>query len=183
MRLNLQHFLWKQQLGYNLHPSIPTDKANLKIADVATGTGLPEAEVDGFDISLDQLPPQDHLPKNIKFGLLNILEDVPQQLQGRYDIVHCRMMSLVLTTGDPVPMFRNLLSMLSMISQFDNPHQLLQDVGSLSVSNCYEPGGWIQFGEAEHLRMYQQRRERNPSPPGWELYEPMYQMMEKAYPQ
>lgn len=167
MRLNLQHFLWKQQLGYNLHPSIPTDKAGLKIADVATGTGvwvfeiassLPQAQVDGFDISLDQLPPQDHLPENIKFDLLNILEDVPQHLQGRYDIVHCRMMSLVLTTGDPMPMFRNLLSML-------------------------KPGGWIQFGEAEHLRMYQQRRERNPSPPGWELYEPMYQMMEKAYPQ
>lgn len=38
-RLNLQHFLWKQQLGYNLHPQIPTDSPDLKIADVATGTG------------------------------------------------------------------------------------------------------------------------------------------------
>ena len=38
-RLNLQHFLWKQQLGYNLHPLIPTDNPELKIADVATGTG------------------------------------------------------------------------------------------------------------------------------------------------
>ena len=39
-RLNLQHYLWKDQIGYLLHPSIPLSALeNPKIADVGTGTG------------------------------------------------------------------------------------------------------------------------------------------------
>lgn len=39
-RLNLQHYLWKDQTGYLLHPSISLSGAeNLRIADVGTGTG------------------------------------------------------------------------------------------------------------------------------------------------
>lgn len=39
-RLNLQHYLWKDQTGYLLHPSIPLSEIeNPKIADVGTGTG------------------------------------------------------------------------------------------------------------------------------------------------
>lgn len=38
-RLNLQFFLWKWELQFNLHPEIPIPKANARIADVAMGTG------------------------------------------------------------------------------------------------------------------------------------------------
>ena len=38
-RLNLQFFLWKSELQFNLHPEIPIPKANAHIADVAMGTG------------------------------------------------------------------------------------------------------------------------------------------------
>lgn len=39
-RLNLQHYLWKDQTGHLLHPSIPLSETNNpKIADVGTGTG------------------------------------------------------------------------------------------------------------------------------------------------
>ena len=38
-RLNLQHYLWKDQTGYLLHPSIPLSNPNIKIADIGTGTG------------------------------------------------------------------------------------------------------------------------------------------------
>ena len=39
-RLNLQHYLWKDQTGFLLHPTIPLDgRTDLKIADVGTGTG------------------------------------------------------------------------------------------------------------------------------------------------
>ena len=39
-RLNLQHYLWKQTCGFNLHPNIPIPANGcLKVADVATGTG------------------------------------------------------------------------------------------------------------------------------------------------
>ena len=39
-RLNLQHFLWKDQTGYLLHPSVRLSGIeNPKIADLGTGTG------------------------------------------------------------------------------------------------------------------------------------------------
>lgn len=38
-RLSLQHYIWKENMGYILHPSIDTSRPNLSIADVGTGTG------------------------------------------------------------------------------------------------------------------------------------------------
>lgn len=39
-RLHLQHWVWKYQLGYDLHPQIDVSKKTaLKIADVAAGNG------------------------------------------------------------------------------------------------------------------------------------------------
>lgn len=40
-RLNLQHYLWKDQTGFLLHPAITLDtsRTDLRIADVGTGTG------------------------------------------------------------------------------------------------------------------------------------------------
>ena len=36
----MQHYLWKDQTGFLLHPEIPLDgRTDLKIADVGTGTG------------------------------------------------------------------------------------------------------------------------------------------------
>ncbi len=37
-RLGLQHFLWREALGYLVHPDIPLDHEKVKIADVGTGT-------------------------------------------------------------------------------------------------------------------------------------------------
>jgi hypothetical protein len=38
-RLNLQHYIWKEAMGYMLHPSIKIPSSNVLIADVGTGTG------------------------------------------------------------------------------------------------------------------------------------------------
>ena len=38
-RLNLQHYLWKDEVGYLLHPSIPLDVEDLSVADIGVGTG------------------------------------------------------------------------------------------------------------------------------------------------
>ena len=38
-RLNLMHHIWTKIFDYTLHPRIPTESANLRVADVATGTG------------------------------------------------------------------------------------------------------------------------------------------------
>lgn len=38
-RLTAQHYLWKDLLGFLVHPNIPTGADDLKVADVATGNG------------------------------------------------------------------------------------------------------------------------------------------------
>ena len=52
-RLNYQHFLWKEQLGFLVHPSIQVARPDVKVADIGTGTGYV-----CFDfITLDQSAP------------------------------------------------------------------------------------------------------------------------------
>lgn len=122
-RLNCQFYLWKETLEFNLHPSIPVPgpEEKLCIAEVATGTGIwlvdvarsfPTAQLDGFDISLAQCPPKQWLPENINFRAWNMFEDVPEDLRGKYDIVHIRLVSVVIQGDDPLPVIRNLLKML-----------------------------------------------------------------------
>ena len=79
---------------------------------------LPHAHVDAFDISLDQLPSLDGPLDNVSFEYLNALADIPEELRGRYDIVHARLLSLAVTSGDPTLLFKNLLSMLSTPVRF-----------------------------------------------------------------
>lgn len=38
-RLSLQHYIWKENMGYLLHPAIDVSRPDLTIADVGTGTG------------------------------------------------------------------------------------------------------------------------------------------------
>ena len=38
-RLNLQYFLFGWQTGFQISPLVPTNKENLMIADVGTGSG------------------------------------------------------------------------------------------------------------------------------------------------
>ena len=39
-RLNLQHYLWKDVVGFNIHPDIPVhDRKGFSVADVGAGTG------------------------------------------------------------------------------------------------------------------------------------------------
>jgi SAM-dependent methyltransferase len=39
IRLNFQHYIWKESLGYLLHPSIKLSSPTISIADIGTGTG------------------------------------------------------------------------------------------------------------------------------------------------
>jgi ubiquinone/menaquinone biosynthesis C-methylase UbiE len=59
-RLNLQHYLWKAAIGYNVHPSIPISSGTM-VADIAAGTGMwliemaqshPTVLFEGFDNNL-----------------------------------------------------------------------------------------------------------------------------------
>lgn len=123
VRLNCQHYIWLQELGYHIHPSIPLSSLgqNPRIADVATGTGAwllevarshPTATCDGFDISLAQTPPALWLPKNVSFYQWNMFEPPAAQLLHSYDIVHIRLVNLVIANKDPVGTIRNLAALL-----------------------------------------------------------------------
>ena len=93
VRLNLQHYVWKQQLGYLIHPNI-RDDPTLKVADLGTGSGiwlldlsdqLPDsATLDGFDVDLSQCPPGPWLPRNVSVRELDIFDELPEDLYGKY---------------------------------------------------------------------------------------------------
>jgi hypothetical protein len=142
-RLNLSHFLWKQVLGFNIHPRIPTTGA-LQIADIATGTAiwpldvaseLSDAQVDGFDVALDQCPPAHFMPQ-IRLGTWNIFEEPPEDLVGKYDIVHIRLVIFVVRNNDPRPIIKNLMKLL-------------------------KPGGYLQWCELDLSGSHLERGSRN----------------------
>ncbi|PQE22943.1 UMTA methyltransferase family protein [Rutstroemia sp. NJR-2017a BBW] len=70
-RLNLQHYLWKDALKFNIHPSIKISNEST-IADVATGTAA---------------------------WLLDVA-DLPSDLVGKYDYVHVRLLVHLLTMNE-----------------------------------------------------------------------------------
>ncbi|OCK76944.1 S-adenosyl-L-methionine-dependent methyltransferase [Lepidopterella palustris CBS 459.81] len=120
-RLNLQHYQMKETIGYLLHPDIRVSEG-MRIADIACGTGMwlldlssevPESvTLEGFDISDDQFPHMSYLPKNIKLKTLDATGPVPEELVGRYDVVHVALLTLVVKDGEPGVWIRNLMSML-----------------------------------------------------------------------
>ncbi|KAI9878027.1 MAG: hypothetical protein M1830_002147 [Pleopsidium flavum] len=138
-RLNLQFFLWKNALQFNLHPDIPQPKANVRIADVATGTGIwlvdlasslpPTVQLDGFDISLAQTPTPKWLPPNIKLHQWDMFTDPPAELVGQFDIVHVRLITLVIKDNNALPVINNLRKLL-------------------------KPGGYLQWDEVDTVGTY-----------------------------
>ncbi|KAI0107713.1 S-adenosyl-L-methionine-dependent methyltransferase [Nemania sp. FL0031] len=120
-RINLQHYQWIQLFGYHLHPQISLG-AEVRIADVATGTGIwltdmstrlpPTAQLDGLDISLKSTPPEQCLPPNVTFRLWDIKEAVPQDLVEKYDVVHVRLLIFVLHNDEVPVVLQNLTKLL-----------------------------------------------------------------------
>ena len=121
-RLNYQFYLWKETLQFGLHPNVVVPMKKPCIADVATGTAiwltniartlLQDAQLDGFDINLSQCPPVPWLPVNIRLRVMDMFEDVPADLVEKYDIVHVRLVLLVVPNNDPRSIIRNLFKML-----------------------------------------------------------------------
>ena len=74
---------------------------------------LPSAQLDGFDISVDQFPSKEWLPDNISLHRLNVLKPIPEELKGKYDLVHLRLFLAVVKNDNPAPILRNLMDMLS----------------------------------------------------------------------
>ncbi|KAJ5720084.1 hypothetical protein N7493_006962 [Penicillium malachiteum] len=135
-RLTAQHYLWRELLGFLIHSDIDTRAADLRVADVATGNGIwlqdfargkpPSTELHGFDISLDQVGPKAWLPANIHMHVWNIFDDVPDEFIGFFDIVHVRLITVVVKNNDPRPILANLRKLL-------------------------RPGGYLQWDEVDTI--------------------------------
>ncbi|CAG8971543.1 hypothetical protein HYALB_00005439 [Hymenoscyphus albidus] len=135
-RLNIQSRLWRDSLGYTIHPCIPKLQDDARIADIGTGTGTWMVEfalqkqsttiqLDGFDIDISQCPPSQWLPPNIEFRLWNAFNDVPTSLHGVYDLVHIRLFMINIKNNDPSAIIQNAYKML-------------------------KPGGWLQWEEVDN---------------------------------
>lgn len=133
IRLTHQHFLWKDQLGWNMHPEITAvaESRPLAIADVACGNGIwimeeslkhPSSTFFGFDISDALFPTPDTVPRNVSFSILDAHGPIPKELCERFDVVHCRLLICAIQDGDVRPFLKTFLSLL-------------------------RPGGYLQWGE------------------------------------
>ncbi|KAJ5273242.1 hypothetical protein N7478_008367 [Penicillium angulare] len=135
IRLNLQHYLWREVFGFNIHPDIPPGPE--KIVDVACGSGLwmidvarelPRAQIDGLDIDLTQAPQPGWLPSNINLSHWDLFNDIPTGTEAKYNLVHVRLLVLVLSGLDPMPVIRRLFHLV-------------------------KPGGYIQWDELDCVNM------------------------------
>ncbi|KAK8050762.1 hypothetical protein PG994_012492 [Apiospora phragmitis] len=109
-------------LGHLIHPSIPTHGANLKVADVGSGTGMwlidagdrlhESTQLVGLDISFDAAPPPEALPPNISFQKWDVNDPVPDGLLGAFDIINVKFMVFVVRKDDVPATVDKLIHML-----------------------------------------------------------------------
>ncbi|KAI0384041.1 S-adenosyl-L-methionine-dependent methyltransferase [Hypomontagnella monticulosa] len=141
-RLNEQFEIFTENIGYILHPSITSALPSTpRIADIGTGTGVlllqlqkayPNAVLDGFDISPAFFPPPEDLPSNVTLAVLDLKQPFPEEMHGKYDVVHLRLLVAAMLPEEWEPAVRNVLTLL-------------------------KPGGFLQWDECDfrtcsHLR-------------------------------
>lgn len=66
---------------------------------------------------MDQYPPQQWLPPNVSLRGLDICASIPNELLGKYDVIHVRHFLLVVE-DDPKSLLKNLVALLSMLTFF-----------------------------------------------------------------
>ncbi|KAF2675588.1 hypothetical protein K458DRAFT_381223, partial [Lentithecium fluviatile CBS 122367] len=110
-RTTLQHYLYKYGLNYLLHPIIPTENTELKVAEIGVGTCIrlieiarelpPTVQLDGLDIDFSQRPPKQWLPSNIAWITHNVFAEPPSELLEKYDVIHAQLFITILRDGNP----------------------------------------------------------------------------------
>lgn len=123
-RLDVQHpffhnIMERQLLPAHIAAELQSNPSP-KVLEVATGSAiwlrdlaetLPKsAELIGLDFDTSKFPTD--LPPNIKLGFGDMYEPVPEELQGRFDVVHVRLILYAARKGMGVWLAKNLLSLL-----------------------------------------------------------------------
>ena len=76
------------------------------------------AQLDGLDISLDQVPDKGWLPSNVNFHLYDIYHEPHDEFLEKYDIINVRHLTLVVKDNDITMVMGNILRMLSTFALF-----------------------------------------------------------------
>ncbi|KAM0193370.1 hypothetical protein ACHAPI_007682 [Fusarium lateritium] len=125
-RLSYQHNCWwsmtKTLIPANIKSHIESLGRPPAVADVGTGTGIwlrdfaaeidKASRLDGFDIDNSKFIPPEDLPSNVKLSFGDVFKPIPDELVGKYDLVHVRLLMVALKAGDWGPVARNLMSLL-----------------------------------------------------------------------
>ncbi|KAL1986118.1 hypothetical protein VTN96DRAFT_7015 [Rasamsonia emersonii] len=166
-RLNLQTYLWRDSLGYIIHPSVPPLKADARVADVGTGTGIwltqlnrelnrDSVRLDGFDIDISQCPRQEWMPSNIHFQQWDAVQPPPAELHGQFDLVHLRLVMIGIANEDLAKVVANLALLLKPggylqweeINNFDNHVVTINDtIQTPAMSELLE---WMTAGPKKY---------------------------------
>nr|A0A1U9YI04.1 RecName: Full=N-methyltransferase verN; AltName: Full=Verticillin biosynthesis cluster protein N [Clonostachys rogersoniana]AQZ42160.1 putative methyltransferase [Gliocladium sp.] len=131
-RMKNQHEWIKGSFGGLVKAPIDFDKKNQSILDSATADGTwlmdvrslfpPETELIGFDIAPELYPPEGTRPRNVELVTADLLQGLPAQWIGRFDLVHQRFV---------FPNFET---------------EVIREVLG-RLMQCVKPGGWIQLVE------------------------------------
>ncbi|KAH9828345.1 S-adenosyl-L-methionine-dependent methyltransferase [Teratosphaeria destructans] len=121
-RLLMQAWLFKYQLGFDLHPKlVPRDGRTLKIADIGcancawlldTAREFPQHEYHGFDITPAHFISRRYLPKNIKTHVWDAFTRPAEDFVGQFDIVHIRAIFSAVVNNNAGPLIESILALL-----------------------------------------------------------------------
>ncbi|KAI1818408.1 S-adenosyl-L-methionine-dependent methyltransferase [Poronia punctata] len=136
-RLDDQHEICNEIMRGELLPPHIRDEllkttSRPKVVDVATGSSawlramaktLPDdAELVGLDYDPSKFPPAASLPSNMTLREADMYRSFDEDLIGRFDVVHVRLINLALKAGQGVQVLQNLMTLL-------------------------RPGGWVVWTE------------------------------------
>lgn len=67
----------------------------------------------GFDIDLGQCPPAESFPSNVHISQWDMFTPPPSEIIGTFDVVHLRLVTLVIKDNDPTTLIANVGRLLS----------------------------------------------------------------------
>lgn len=125
-RLNSHHFkVWLPLTGRLIPVNILNHLKQCpspRVADVATGTGAwlssfaeqvsPEAELWGFDLDVTKFSLRNMNVPNLRFHQHDILSPFPEEMHGKFDLVHVRLLVLGLKDDEWATAVRNSIALL-----------------------------------------------------------------------
>lgn len=122
-RLDYSHRMWKACVhDHLLHPMIMRQEPILRIADVATGTGVwlldfakshgtatkaGKRRLIGFDISNEQFPKPSSVD-DLEFVVHDARSPFPERWHGFFDVVHIRLLTFGIKAEEVDSLVRNI---------------------------------------------------------------------------